>query len=138
MSGAHSTTFRYGGGVMQREHVGGYPEGMSARVRTRWVDPDTGYPREPTAVEAERAREQAGADWRAMPVASEVKRSAPKKRKPRPGFAVVVDGKRFPSIKAAAREIGCLDATLGSAMRRGGGRTTFRGHNVARVAGGAR
>lgn len=124
MSGAHSTTFRYGGAAMQREHVGRWPEGMSPEVRVRYFDPATGEPRESEPEPAKRAKRRT--EDKAMLKASIARARA--KTIERRGQPVIVDGVEHPSVNSAAKAVGCAGCTLANKLRDGA--TEYRGHAI--------
>ena len=124
MSGAHSTTFRYGGAAMQREHVGSWPEGMSPEVRVRYFDPATGEPCDEKQVPAKRAkRRMEDQGKRAASLAR-----AREKTIERRGQPVIVDGEEHPSVNSAAKAVGCAGSTLANKLRDGA--TEYRGHAI--------
>lgn len=124
MSGAHSTTFRYGGAAMQREHVGSWPEGMSPEVRVRYFDPATGEPCDEKPVPAKRAKRRT--EDKAMLKASIARARA--KTIERRGQPVIVDGVEYPSVNSAAKAVGCAGSTLANKLRDVA--TEYRGHAI--------
>lgn len=124
MSGAHSTTFRYGGAAMQREHVGRWPEGMSPEVRVRYFDPRTGEPCDEKPVPAKRAKRRM--EDKAMLKASLAR--AREKTIERCAQPVIVDGVEHPSVNSAAKAVGCAGSTLANKLRDGA--TEYRGHAI--------
>lgn len=123
MSGAHSTTFRYGGAAMQREHVGRYPDGMSPKVRVRYFDPATGEPRK-TKLEPKRAKRRT--EDKAMLKASLARARA--KMIERRAQPVIVDGVEYPSVNSAAKAVGCAGCTITRNLRNGA--TEYKGHSI--------
>lgn len=124
MSGAHSTTFRYGGAAMQREHVGRWPEGMSPEVRVRYFDPATGEPRKAKLEPPKRANRRM--EGKAMLKASIARARA--KTIERCGQPVIVDGAEHPSVNSAAKAVGCAGCTLANKLRDGA--TEYKGHSI--------
>lgn len=124
MSGAHSTTFRYGGAAMQREPVGRWPEGMSPEVRVRYFDPATGEPCDEKPVPAKRAKRRT--EDKAMLKASIARARA--KTIERCAQPVIVDGVEHPSVNSAAKAVGCAGSTLANKLRDGA--TEYRGHAI--------
>lgn len=124
MSGAHSTTFRYGGAAMQREHVGRWPEGMSPEVRVRYFDPATGEPRESEPEPAKRAKARADDQPKLATSLANVRAKTTERR----GQPVIVDGVEHPSVNSAAKAVGCAGCTLANKLRDGA--TEYKGHSI--------
>lgn len=123
MSGAHSTTFRYGGAAMQREHVGRWPEGMSPEVRVRYFDPATGEPRK-TKLEPKRAKKRMeDQEKRAASLAMAREKTIEMRGQP-----VIVDGAEHPSVNSAAKAVGCAGCTLANKLLDGA--TEYKGHSI--------
>lgn len=124
MSGAHSTTFRYGGAAMQREHVGRWPDGMSPEVRVRYFDPATGEPCDEKPVPAKRAKRRM--EDKAMLKASLAR--AREKTIEKCAQPVIVDGVEYPSVNSAAKAVGCAGCTITRNLRNGA--TEYKGHSI--------
>ncbi len=124
MSGAHSTTFRYGGAAMQREHVGRWPDGMGPEVRVRYFDPATGEPCDEKPVPAKRAKRRM--EDKAMLKASLAR--AREKTIERCAQPVIVDGVEHPSVNSAAKAVGCAGCTITRNLRNGA--TEYKGHSI--------
>lgn len=122
MSGAHSTTFRYGGAAMQREHVGSWPEGMSPEVRVRYFDPATGEPMETKPARRAKARAD---DQPKLATSLANVRAKTTERRAQP---VIVDGVEYPSVNSAAKAVGCAGCTITRNLRNGA--TECKGHSI--------